>query len=150
MITMNIDKWIQELISCSGLNGEVENNKFDKLISMVEGNEDSKVLSALIDSIQPIEDYGVYESLHNIFWSFSPTVFAEVFVKKFPNLLKRVPTDSPQEIGRFLCPLGGWAKDSYLPIFKSEIKSTSPESRRLIENWFSENIEWFGDVSVLS
>lgn len=149
MIKMEIKQWKRELKKVCVLETEDEFNQFDKLISQVTGKEGEQVLSALIDAVQPIEDYGAYEALHNAFWKFKPDVFSETFVKKFPSLLERVPVESAQDIGRFLCPLCGWAKKKYLPVFKSEVQKASSRKRKVIETWFAENVHWFNSENVL-
>jgi len=148
MIKIEIKEWKKRLKNCRNLETEEEFDEFDKLISMVTGKEGEEVFLALLDAIQPLEDHGVYETLHNAFWKFDPEIFCNSFVNGFPELTKRVPAEYDQ-IGRFLCPLCGWARKKYLPIFLEVIKSTSPQKRNLIKRWFLENTEWFGDENIL-
>lgn len=135
-------------MDCRKLSSEDEFNEFCKLVSMVTGKEGEEVFNSLLDAIQPLEDYGAYETLHNAFWKFKPEVFSKCFVNGFPKLTKRVPSDYDQ-IGRFLCPLCGWARKKYLPVFLETVKTTSAQKRNLIKKWVSENVEWFGGENIL-
>lgn len=149
MIKVDIKIWKRELKNVCFLESEHDFDRYDKLVSIVNGKEDKEVLRALIDSIQPVDDYGLYETLHNAIWKFKPEIFAQVFVERFSSALNRTSNSSNADIGRFLCPLGGWARNKYLPIFKRELESTSSKNRKIIEEWFASNTDWFEGENVL-
>jgi hypothetical protein len=156
---MDFHNWRQELLFAGNIvqdgNDSVSSDEADErcrryveLLSTITGKEPQEVFQAIVDSIQAPDDYGVYETTHNALWRFPPKEFAEYFVAALPELISRMARHD--QVGRFLCPLVGWAKDTYLPAFNRELGKAPPNVQKAIMEFIeANNEEWFGDSDLI-
>lgn len=154
MITVPIEQWKKELIftgkiiqdedhSVSSAEAHQRCLRYTQLIDMVDGTEDAVVFKAIIASIQVKDDYEVYEATHNALWKFSPEKFAQYFVPLLANFIQRMA--KYDQVGRFLCPLIGWAEQDYLPLFNREIGKLFIKDQEIVMDFIhlNEKEGWF-------
>lgn len=150
MIKLDIKEWKAELESSSCLEKEEDFDSFGKHVSMVTGKESQEVFQALIDAINPIDDLGAYEGVHNALWKFPPKEFAEFMIAALPNHIDKMGSSYEHNVGRFLCPLVGHGKKTYLPAFIAELESVSHSAKEKITDYIERNTnEWFMGESIL-
>jgi hypothetical protein len=142
------DSWRDELLICGHivqdadpLAGSPEATRlFERYLELLRnakkrGDPDA-VFQALIDSIMVRHDYGAYEATHNVIWSFSPEELGPLFARALPGLIERMGSDD--QVGRFLCPLAGWARDAYLKPFCRGLGALSSAQRETVMTWVAE------------
>ena len=154
MISIDFAQWRHELISSGNLPATEPPDKIEKkitrywtLIDMVDGTENAHVFAAIVDSIQDEGTTEAYESTYNALWKFPPKQFAEFFVPLLPGLIDRVP----EQAGRFLLGLAGWAVESHLPDFNHALAHASETTRTKILDYVQEmqgEGGWFEHVRV--
>jgi len=154
---MDFRKWRKELIFTGNIvqddddsvapeEAESRCHRYVELLEAVTGKEGQEVFQAIIDSIQAPQDYEVYETAHNALWRFPPKPFAEYFVAALPKFIRRMAKHD--QVGRFLCPLTGWAKAKYLPAFNKELGKATPSAQRTIMKFIKE-CGWFDDSGLI-
>ena len=136
MIKQDIEVWKEELRSCSSLSEATEESfdRYVEFVSMVTGKESQEVFQALIDSVQREHDYGAYETVHNAFWSFPPNEFSQYMVSALPRHIERMGSAFEHNVGRFLCPLVGWARETYLPVFIKALHEAPEEDQTIVND----------------
>ncbi len=162
---MSVQQWCTEVVLTGDIvqdgdesipqeQAEERFNRYVQLIDMVTGRESRQVFQALVDSIRASEDYGAYEGTHNALWKFPPDKFAEYLVPALPRLIERMARHD--QVGRFLCPLFGWAKDEYLPAFNQALGRAPTKTQEAIvafvredeDGWFEDNADLIRAESV--
>tara|TARA_R110002073_G_scaffold256849_1_gene419422 strand:+ start:22926 stop:23255 length:330 start_codon:yes stop_codon:yes gene_type:complete len=104
------------------------------------------VIQALIDSICAPHDYGAYEATHNAIWSFGAQSLAPALAFALPGFIRRM-----DRVGRFLCPLAGWAQSAYLEPFSRALGTLSKKDQAAVIAWVQkeESEGYFEDVPGL-
>jgi len=148
MITIELKDWCRKLIECGDFSekhsDEVSQKRIERyweLIDMVDGSEGQEVFNAILSSIQDEGMTEAYESTYNALWKFPPMKFAEYFIEALPTFLDR----NPEEAGRFLLGLIGWAVDEYLPHFNDKLATIPVDAQSKIMEFVKreENGGWF-------
>ncbi len=104
------------------------------------------MIQALIDSICAPHDYGAYEATHNAIWSFGAQSLAPALAFALPGFIRRM-----DRVGRFLCPLAGWAQSAYLEPFSRALGTLSKKDQAAVIAWVQkeESEGYFEDVPGL-
>ena len=150
----NLELWHEELLESSDLpqDGDTEITpeevearfkRYVELMEFVTGQEPQGVFQAIIDSIRVPEDLGAYEAVHNALWRFPPASFAEYMIAALPIFIVRMaPHD---QVARFLCPLLGHGRETYLPVFNEELGRAAPQAQAAILAFVRDSEDWFTD-----
>ena len=110
--------------------------EFDKLVSIVTGNEGLVWLDCLLDAICVKDDYGPYEGLYNAIWSFPLDIVGRRLAEYLPMLSQRM-RHAPFQVWRFYIPVPQQEQSSmaFLETARMWSKDELTIGRGAIQEW---------------
>ena len=116
--------------------------QYQEMLDTVTGSEGPEILEAVLWSVHPIDDYGIYEAAYGAVSRFEPAVLGETAARVLPEWLARNGDHSSIETALLPVAFRGDVRETFLAGAASWADAARTRALGVIERWVRDSEPW--------